>query len=179
MSKFFLIANIILYLGFVFSAQFYFKKINSNKEQSIIKIFGLINMLLILYFTYESSIQLNIFSATIFVVNFYAIVLFYWTAWTVRKIKLNFAFSESQPKEIVTSGSYAFIRHPFYGSYILAWITGISLTQNIFIFFLSSCLIFLYFKASSKEEREFLSGDLNEQYKAYKNKTSRFIFPIM
>lgn len=83
-----------------------------------------------------------------------------------------------RPKEIVTWGSYKYIRHPFYTSFILGWIAGIAIVPHWIILALAlySGLMLLY--TAKKEELRLSNqeGPLGIEYKAYLKRTGRF-FP--
>jgi len=83
-----------------------------------------------------------------------------------------------RPVEIVTWGSYKYIRHPFYTSFILAWLAGIAIVPHWIILALAlySGLMLLY--TAKKEEHRLSSqeGPLGSEYKAYLQRTGRF-FP--
>src|SRR4051795_3257636 len=52
-----------------------------------------------------------------------SISLFWWTISKTRSHRLRLAYTIADPDTINTGGPYAFVRHPFYLSYISFWIS--------------------------------------------------------
>jgi protein-S-isoprenylcysteine O-methyltransferase Ste14 len=100
--------------------------------------------------------------------------IFVW-ALSVSAKKLDFAFSKSTPSELLQSGPYKFMRHPFYMSYSLTWLACFTLTLNILSGILVVWMGFLYFIAARYEERTILRGELSKNYLEYKSSVGVFI----
>lgn len=88
---------------------------------------------------------------------------------------LSLAFSDATPVAVVGHGIYSVVRHPFYSSYILYWLSWLPLSS----FDPLSCLIAVgmissYVVAARKEER-LLSGRLGPSYGALVDRTWRFV----
>jgi protein-S-isoprenylcysteine O-methyltransferase Ste14 len=104
-----------------------------------------------------------------------SLALFEWARATVRGKFFSYAYSNDTPQFLMDQGPYAYIRNPFYTSYLTAyasaivlfpgWITG-AVFVGMFWFLLS---------AARHEERKFSRSALRLQYEAYKSRTGRFL----
>ena len=57
-----------------------------------------------------------------FCLHLSAIVLFGWAVLATRQNRPALAFAGERPNHVFRSGPYAYIRHPFYTSYLLFWL---------------------------------------------------------
>ena len=75
---------------------------------------------------------------------------------------------------LITAGPYSRIRHPMYTAFILFTLSSVLLAANLFvtIFGLLICIM-LY--PISKQEEQMLIREFGDQYKAYMNRTGRFL----
>ena len=75
---------------------------------------------------------------------------------------------------LITAGPYSRIRHPMYTAFILFTLSTVLLAANLFvtIFGLLICIM-LY--PISKQEEQMLINEFGDQYKAYMNRTGRFL----
>ncbi|MEK6784175.1 MAG: methyltransferase [Nitrospirota bacterium] len=104
-------------------------------------------------------------------------LLLFWSALvTNKRIPLFHCFTELVPDHIVTHGPYKHIRHPFYTSYTCAWVAGVIATQQQWLWGTVFAMCFLYWKAASREEAEFLNSPLSAAYRAYMLQTG-FMWP--
>jgi protein-S-isoprenylcysteine O-methyltransferase Ste14 len=93
---------------------------------------------------------------------------------TVRS-PLSWAFSSDRPVHLVVAGPYRFVRHPFYTSYLLAWLAGVVTTAFTPLGISLVVMAYVFWKASEFEEGKFSKSQLADRYAAYKCKTARFI----
>lgn len=115
---------------------------------------------------------LNLFSILLYC---YSIFIFCW-AWRENKTRsFDFVGSNRMPKQIIQEGPYKFVRHPFYASYISAWIASYISTRDIIVLFISITLFIFYFHHSMREEKRFLDSHLSEQFRIYSSKSGMFI----
>ncbi len=103
--------------------------------------------------------------------------LFFWTLKSFKQPPA-VAFADAIIAPLNTSGPYRFIRHPFYTSYLMAWLGGTFATGCwwLILTFLSMCVI--YWKAASEEERQWLSGKNEQAYRSYMQKTGKFFIKL-
>jgi len=105
-----------------------------------------------------------------------ALVLFWWTVPHAAEAQLNIAFTKVEPVNLLVTGPYAYVRHPFYASYLLYWIAGALVSSWLWtsVFVMGSC----YFVAMDQEEKGFQLSPLAVSYATYKHKTGA-LFPIL
>jgi protein-S-isoprenylcysteine O-methyltransferase Ste14 len=101
-----------------------------------------------------------------------ALSLFWWTIITARN--LDFAFSKTVGK-LITTGPYAVIRHPFYTSYILVWLSTSILFNSVFLWITLFYLITFYLMSARDEERVILSSEHSKQYIEYRKHVGMFL----
>lgn len=110
-----------------------------------------------------------------FVVNIGAILIFWMTLSQLKKSRLAVIFDTSKPDFLNSSGMYRFIRHPFYTSYVLVYMSVIFTQTFLFLQGLCFLLIVYYYFAATTEEKNFLRSDLASQYALYRSKTGMFL----
>ncbi|KAK4540184.1 hypothetical protein LTR36_009682 [Oleoguttula mirabilis] len=117
------------------------------------------------------------------------ILLFTWAAFTSRPGRFRAIFGEVKPAEVVSHGPYAYVRHPTYTSYALAWTGAIAMdlatgpgVKSAVFWAACACfagLLWLYQKAAEQEEAAFLTDATratSESYKAYRQHvTARWV----
>ncbi|MFT6825194.1 MAG: protein-S-isoprenylcysteine O-methyltransferase Ste14 [Pseudohongiellaceae bacterium] len=102
----------------------------------------------------------------------FSISLFWWAISTARK--LDFAFSKNVG-DLLTSGPYAVVRHPFYASYILLWASTTILFNSVFLWFTLLYLVTFYFMSARDEEQVILSSEHSKEYFEYRQRVGMFL----
>lgn len=100
-------------------------------------------------------------------------LLVFWTAIKTAK-SLDFAFS-NKVGDIVTTGPFALVRHPFYTSYLLAWWPGTVFLGWPVLWISALCLTGFYVISAKKEERTIMSSPASVQYSIYQQQVGMFI----
>lgn len=101
-----------------------------------------------------------------------SISLFWWAILTARK--LDFAFSKSVGN-LLTSGPFAIVRHPFYVSYIFVWTSTTIIFNSVFLWFTLLYLITFYFMSARDEEKVILSSEHSKEYFEYRQRVGMFL----
>lgn len=104
-----------------------------------------------------------------------AICLFWWTWRTTRRDIMQFAFSSAVPNNVRTSGPYRFVRHPYYSSYLLAWIGLAIASPGIVTLAILGLMVAIYVRAARSEEEIILASGWGASYGAYMQRTGQFI----
>jgi len=107
-----------------------------------------------------------------------ALSLFWWTLVTTHGHGFFLAFSPFPPTILLAEGPYRWVRHPFYTSYVLYWMAGVSATASWWISFSVLVMGALYWRAAVQEETEFLQGNQSKAYRKYMVSVGRF-FPTL
>jgi len=105
-----------------------------------------------------------------------ALGMFWWTIKAHRVKPLAACFSTNETLHLVCSGPYRLVRHPFYCSYLLAWLAGAIGTLNIYLGLTFVAMFALYLTAALNEEKKFATSPLARDYASYCGATGRF-FP--
>ena len=123
------------------------------------------------HFTLPSAISNNhgYFSLCLYLLGF---LLFWWSIITSKK--LNFAFSQ-EVRELVTTGPFAWVRHPFYISYIATWLSSTLLFNSPLLWIPLAYLISFYVFSAKREERAILSSRYSKEYLKYSQNVGMFL----
>ena len=98
--------------------------------------------------------------------------LFWWAIVTTKH--LGYAFSDKVSK-IVTSGPFALIRHPFYLSYTLVWLTSLLLFNSLYLWITLTYLVTFYLSSAKSEEKVILKSDYSREYLEYSQNVGMFL----
>ena len=96
--------------------------------------------------------------------------------WTFRSLGKNLTDTVVTRREhtLVTTGPYAFVRHPFYDTGILGVVAISLITANWFIFLMGAAvMVLLIFRTKTEEEN--LLARFGESYREYMKRTGRFL----
>jgi protein-S-isoprenylcysteine O-methyltransferase Ste14 len=97
--------------------------------------------------------------------------LFWWAIRANSAARLSAAFSRDLPAHLVEAGPYRFIRHPFYGSYVLAWTAGTIATARWWLVPTVAVMVVIYWRAARIEEEKFSRSSLAAEYQKYRART--------
>lgn len=138
---------------------------------------GLISALLhfrAIFSMHEVVLDRSYVAATMYVV---AIGLFWWAVCVNRARPLAACYSTAGTLNLNTRGPYQLVRHPFYSSYLLAWLSGMIATEDYWVLLPTVMVMFtIYVTAALREEREYEHGPLATEYRLYSSRTGQF-FP--
>ncbi|MEM6631253.1 MAG: isoprenylcysteine carboxylmethyltransferase family protein [Bacteroidota bacterium] len=107
-----------------------------------------------------------------------SLLLFLWTAWINRRNKLTPIYSTDQPRYLMQSGPYQYVRHPYYSAYLLTFVGGGILSRSPWAYVILLLVLHIYTSAADQEEEKFLNSPLAEAYRSYKKTTGKF-FPYL
>lgn len=97
--------------------------------------------------------------------------------WTSRSGNLGLAFDPTaRSVDVLQTGPFRRLRHPFYASYILFWIAAAIYSWNLFGAAVSAALTVGYVMAARQEEARLLSSAVGPDYAAYKQRAG-FLWP--
>lgn len=104
-----------------------------------------------------------------------SLALYEWARHVIWGRSFYIAWSGDVPEELCERGPYAYIRHPIYASYILAFLAELAalptpITLAVFLFNAG-----LFTHAALSDERSLASGTFAAEYAQYKKRTGRFL----
>jgi protein-S-isoprenylcysteine O-methyltransferase Ste14 len=104
-----------------------------------------------------------------------SLAVFHWAAFSIRGRVFSYAGSDDVPEFVHTSGPYAYVRNPFYASYLLTEMSTVVIWPSLwgagFI-----VLATLYFQWLARfEEAKFARSAVAEDYARYKARTGRLL----
>jgi protein-S-isoprenylcysteine O-methyltransferase Ste14 len=96
--------------------------------------------------------------------------------WTLSHLGENLTDTVVTRKKhtLVTTGPYAWVRHPFYTSAALAIVANSLATANWFVL-ATGCLVFMLLVIRCRTEEDNLIARFGEEYRAYARRTGRFL----
>jgi len=98
--------------------------------------------------------------------------LFWWGVATIRSQPLPLAFSKVLPQQVVTTGPYRILRHPFYVAYAATWLAGAIAINGIVPVGCCIYMVAQYIGAARAEHRMLLQGTLATSYADYLRRKS-------
>jgi protein-S-isoprenylcysteine O-methyltransferase Ste14 len=99
-----------------------------------------------------------------------------WTHFTLQKV-WSVAKESGKDKVVITSGPYAWIRHPLYLALMLFFI-GLSFLSGFSLFLFLAALSIPFFNSTAKKEETVMLQQFGDEYRAYMIVTGRF-FPCV
>lgn len=104
-----------------------------------------------------------------------ALLLFEWARRTVRGQFFSYIFSSDTPAFLCTSGPFAYVRNPFYTSYLMTMVSIVAIRPGIFRGLVVLGMVGYFWAAAVFEERKFARSAMAKDYEVYKQRTGRFI----
>ena len=102
-----------------------------------------------------------------------------WTYWSavaaVRGEELSYPFTSGAPAALICRGPFAWVRHPFYTSYLISWVAGWIACGQWWLLAPMAVMAWLFARAATVEEDAFLDSEMAEEYRAYQRVTGRFL----
>ncbi len=172
--KFIYIINILL---FFFFSLFYFnrKSIKLNWKWHFLKITTMVFWIYSSFLVVQSVLVINPITIFFVLINFTSLLLFAWTYRTTSQFKFDNIFTHRAPQQIINTGPYRFIRHPYYTSYMINYLSILFISQSILLIIPIALIIVLYYFATQNEEELILNSEHKNLYGEYKEKTKRFV----
>jgi protein-S-isoprenylcysteine O-methyltransferase Ste14 len=103
------------------------------------------------------------------------LLLFWHCVKVTRQRKLTLAFSEDAPEHIYRIGPYGYVRHPFYLSYLLAYLGMAIAANDVWLYLTAAVMYLLYYYAARFEEGKFEKSHLAGHYAEYRRSTGMFL----
>jgi protein-S-isoprenylcysteine O-methyltransferase Ste14 len=101
--------------------------------------------------------------------------LFAWAIKSTYRRRLSVAYNTDIPKFILESGPFGVVRHPFYTSYILFWLSFVVMQPALINGLMALLLFGLYLNAALFEETKFARSALSSAYQDYLDRTGMFL----
>jgi len=125
----------------------------------------------ILGFYVHDPIRLTV-ASTFYALSFLG---FWWAVSAVRGRVMPYAFSPGAPHALVREGPFAWVRHPFYTAYLIAWLAGCIATMQWWLLAPTAVTAWLLMRAAKGEETAFLASPFAEEYRAYQRTTGQLL----
>jgi protein-S-isoprenylcysteine O-methyltransferase Ste14 len=104
-----------------------------------------------------------------------SLVVFLWSINTLRHVRPSLAFVEGAPVAMVMKGPYAYVRHPIYTSYLMAWLAAALATGQWWLLGAAIWMGYFYWKAALYEEEAFAMSAFSREYDAYRRRSGMLL----
>jgi len=104
-----------------------------------------------------------------------SLALYEWARRSIAGKFFSYAFSNDTPNFLWTEGPYAYVRNPFYTSYLLTFAGTAILFPGILTAVTFVVMIVFFFRLVLHEERKFLRSTMASEYENYMRRTGRFV----
>ena len=101
-----------------------------------------------------------------------ALAIFWWAVKTNSVEQLEFAYTSTTEKQLIKTGPFAWVRHPFYLAYLMTWSGYTLYVQSKGSVMIMLTMFFLFIHAAIIEERELLES---QDYGEYQDKVGMFL----
>ena len=104
-----------------------------------------------------------------------SLALFQWAAASIRGRTFSFAGNHDLPQFVHRSGPYAYVRNPFYLSYLLAEIATVLIWPSVWGVLLLVVMVVYFQWLTRFEEDKFARSPVAAEFAAYKASTGRLL----
>jgi protein-S-isoprenylcysteine O-methyltransferase Ste14 len=104
-----------------------------------------------------------------------AVSLYEWARRTIRERRFHIGWSGDVPDAVCDKGPYAFVRHPVYLSYMLAFLAVPIAFPRLPTLAILVFNVGLYIHAARDDERSIEASGLRQAYAAYRARTGMFV----
>lgn len=136
-----------------------------NRDMKVLLAVNVAGLLSIVYVA--ASAPLGGWPTVAMALYFASFALMAWSFTETKGQDLPIAFSTAPPARLVTTGPYAWVRHPFYMAYMLFWSAAPVATGRVWLAVFPLVLAILYRKAARAEEERFARSWLAQDYASY------------
>ncbi|HEY7189969.1 MAG TPA: isoprenylcysteine carboxylmethyltransferase family protein [Vicinamibacterales bacterium] len=172
--KFILAFPVLVFIWQVLGAAHTFRPMPGQRGASFLA--QLISFAFVALFYRRAEIELNPWLTVVGVAGLFAsLVLFEWARRAVSGRLFSYIFSSDTPQFICTDGPYAYIRNPFYASYLLAMLSTAIMWPTLWRFGLVLAMLGYFTGAAMYEEHKFARSAVAAEYAHYKARTGRFL----
>jgi protein-S-isoprenylcysteine O-methyltransferase Ste14 len=104
-----------------------------------------------------------------------SLALFEWAVRATGTEFFSWAMSQDTPQFLFDRGPYAYIRNPFYASYLGTYISAAIALQTLISYVVVIVMGVLFYAVARFEEKKFARSPVKDQYAQYLRRTGRFL----
>jgi len=172
--RFILALPVLVFIWQVLGAGHTFRPMPGQRGASFLA--QLISLAFVGLFYRRNEIELNPWLTVVGVAGLLAsLVLFEWARRAVSGRLFSYIFSSDTPQFICSEGPFAYIRNPFYASYLLAMLSTAVMWPTVWRFGLVLAMLGYFTGAAMYEEHKFARSAIAAEYAQYKARTGRFL----
>lgn len=158
--------------------KFFVKSEGVSRHRGGLAPLGSVFGVLVIVLVAASRVELDVSIASLGAAAMFAISLtiFWWATKAYGDRRPSIAFSPGAPQDLVTSGPYKFVRHPFYSAYMMFWLAFAVHSWSVLALVPALIMGGIYYKAAREEEKAIMSSVLRNAYIDYSRSAGMF-FP--
>jgi protein-S-isoprenylcysteine O-methyltransferase Ste14 len=104
-----------------------------------------------------------------------SLALYEWARRSICGKFFSYASSHDAPEFLWTGGPFAYVRNPFYASYLLSYAGATIVFPAVTTLVVFVAMVVFYQRVARSEELKFQRSALSQEYAAYRQRTGRFI----
>jgi protein-S-isoprenylcysteine O-methyltransferase Ste14 len=104
-----------------------------------------------------------------------SLALFVWAAHSIRGKMFSYAYTRDTPEFLHTGGPYAYVRNPFYDSYLLATVGSLLMWPTWVGAAVTVAMVAYFISLAKFEEQKFEASPLRAEYDRYRARTGRLL----
>lgn len=104
-----------------------------------------------------------------------SLALFEWAVRATGTEFFSWAMSRDTPQFLFDRGPYAYIRNPFYASYLASYIAAAIALRTVISYAVVVVMGVLFYAVARFEEEKFARSPVSDQYAGYLRRTGRFL----
>jgi protein-S-isoprenylcysteine O-methyltransferase Ste14 len=108
-------------------------------------------------------------------IQIFSAALFAWAIRSTLRRRLSLTYNPDVPEFILETGAFGLVRHPFYTSYVLFWLSFIVIHPSIINGAIALVIFGFYLNAARFEEAKFARSALASAYQHYSDRTGMFV----
>jgi protein-S-isoprenylcysteine O-methyltransferase Ste14 len=130
-------------------------------------------LLLITYFLQQNTSSVSIFSTD--AARYLAVSVLGWLGLILIAWSLVSLPPRDRGRSLVTTGAFAYIRHPLYASFLLFFNPAVALYLNDMIYLFWVIMLLPVWSLNVRSEERLMGGEFGEAYDEYCKNTAKFI----
>ncbi len=168
--------SIISFGNFIWGMLFFFRKGTRNGAGiHWIKYAGATCLITQFFFIFNNKNETAVLLFISIFLYATSLLIFWLSVKAHGKHRPKICYTCDAPDSLTTHGIYAFVRHPFYLSYSIAWCAGVIATLEVILLITVIIMVILYVHAALLEEKSFESTSYGDEFLKYKRKTGMMI----
>lgn len=137
-------------------------------------ILSALNFMIFMFFLFTRTVD-PVAAALGICIQMLSGALFAWAIKLTFRRRLSLTYTPDVPEFILETGPFGLVRHPFYVSYVLFWLSFIVIHPSLINSAIALVIFGFYLNAARFEEAKFARSALASAYQHYSDRTGMFV----